>query len=68
MEWVIGASPDIDHHSKWRSVLAKLLSMTVLMLLIVGLRFWVRRKDLHREDWVTLVTAVRHQPIGGVLD
>ncbi|KAK4496899.1 hypothetical protein PRZ48_011348 [Zasmidium cellare] len=58
MEWVVGASPEIDHVSKWRAVVAKLMAMTVLMILIVLLRLWIRRKSLHREDWVIVITAV----------
>jgi hypothetical protein len=29
------------------------------MLFVVALRFWVRRRALHKEDWITLVTMVR---------
>lgn len=67
MEWVIGASPAIDHISRWRSVVAKLLSITLLMVLIVVLRFWVRRKSLYREDWVILITTVRYEYRWGVV-
>ena len=59
MGWVVGASPELDRQSRWRAITATTLVFTVLMIMVVALRFWIRRRILHKEDWLTLGTMVR---------
>lgn len=59
MAWVAGASPEIRSQSKWRDVVITMLVPTIVAILTVALRFWVRwRQKLHSEDWITLGTMV----------
>ena len=58
MAWVVGASPELDRQSRWRAITATTLVFTVLMIMVVALRFWIRRRILHKEDWLTLGTMV----------
>ncbi|SMR63382.1 unnamed protein product [Zymoseptoria tritici ST99CH_3D1] len=58
MPWVPHSSPEITSEAQWRSVVATILAFTGVALLAVGLRFWVRRKGLMIEDWVTLGTMI----------
>ncbi|CAK1359476.1 hypothetical protein CB0940_05675 [Cercospora beticola] len=56
MGWVAHATPELDRESRWRAILATTVIFTVLMIGVVALRFWIRRRILHKEDWLTLAT------------
>ncbi|KAI5361685.1 hypothetical protein Slin14017_G084180 [Septoria linicola] len=58
MGWIANASPELEHQSRWRSIMATTLVFTVLMIIVVALRFWIRRRILHKEDWLTLGTMI----------
>lgn len=59
MGWVAHATPELDRESRWRAILATTVVFTVLMIGVVALRFWIRRRILHKEDWLTLATMVQ---------
>ncbi|KAF2207396.1 hypothetical protein CERZMDRAFT_51337 [Cercospora zeae-maydis SCOH1-5] len=56
MGWVAHATPELDRQSRWRIILATTAIFTALMIGVVALRFWIRRRILHKEDWLTLAT------------
>ncbi|KXT10743.1 hypothetical protein AC579_6845 [Pseudocercospora musae] len=58
MSWVLGASPEVEERSRWKAIVATILVFTILMLVTVSSRLWVRRSTIHKEDWITLVTTL----------
>lgn len=58
MAWVAGASPEIRSQSKWRDVIITMLVPTLVAIIAVALRFWIRWRKLYSEDWITLGTMV----------
>lgn len=58
MTWIINGSPSLDQQSQWQAITITTLIFTTSMLLVVSLRFWIRRRILHREDWLTFGTML----------
>lgn len=52
MEWTVGTPSEAENLSERREVVAIMLTFTVLMILVVVLPTWIRRRTLHREDWI----------------
>lgn len=58
MTWIINGSPSLDQQSQWQAITITTLIFTTSMLLVVSLRFWIRKRILHREDWLTFGTML----------
>ena len=62
MPWVYNASPEVESLSEYPRLLAVCVSLTFVMAVIVGMRFYVRGKILKSfgpDDWTILGSAVR---------
>lgn len=58
MTWVKNGSPLLDDQSQWQAIIITTLIFTMSMILVVALRFWIRRRILHIEDWLTFGTML----------
>jgi hypothetical protein len=61
MGWVYNATPEVEAASQYRLILGVCLSLTVLMVIIVSLRLFVRVQSgrLAAADWVMAASMVR---------
>lgn len=65
MLWVQHASQAVNDKSQWPTILAVVLSLTVVMVTTVALRGYVRGfmlKTIGKDDWVILFSAVSFAP------
>jgi hypothetical protein len=60
MGWVYNATPEVEAMSQYRLILGVCLSLTVLMVVIVSLRLFVRAQSgrLAAADWVMVGSMV----------
>lgn len=61
MVWVQNASPEVDATSNYPTIIAVCVSITVLMMLTVSTRIYVRAvmiKMMGMDDWIILFSAV----------
>ncbi|PNS16043.1 hypothetical protein CAC42_4444 [Sphaceloma murrayae] len=58
MGWIYDATPDMEEQSSWENILIATFLLTPLMVTVVGLRLWVRRKTWAKEDAVVVLAAV----------
>jgi hypothetical protein len=61
MVWVQNASPEVDAASNYPTIIAVCVSITVLMMLTVSTRIYVRAvmiKMMGMDDWIILFSAV----------
>lgn len=60
MGWVYNASPEVEAASQYQLILGVCVSLTVLMIITVCLRLYVRAQAsrLGAADWVMVVSMV----------
>lgn len=61
MVWVQNASPEVDAASNYPTIIAVCVSITVLMMVTVSTRIYVRAvmiKMMGMDDWIILFSAV----------
>jgi len=59
--WVENASPAVDHAAKYPEIIAVCVCLTLFMMVLVGLRIYVRAfmlKVMGVDDWIIIFTAV----------
>lgn len=64
MGWVLNASPEVEAISQYPVILGVCVSLTVLMIVTVCLRLWVRGQAsrLGAADYVMVVSMVGEFP------
>lgn len=58
MGWVVDGTPELDAQSDYKTVLTVAIVSTVLMVLTLGMRLFVRRSRLGWDDYIVVFGAV----------
>jgi len=57
MGWVLNASPEVEAESQWRLILAVVLVVTLVSIITVCSRLWIRKeaRGLAADDWMAAI-------------
>lgn len=58
MVWVKHASDQVDQESRWRTIVAVSMVITVIALAMVVSRVWPRRWSMKTKEWIISTTLV----------
>jgi hypothetical protein len=60
MGWVVNASPEVEAQSQWHLILAVTISLTVISIITVCSRIWIRKKarGMAADDWMAALAMV----------